>query len=427
MNAVASPPQDLIARKRDGGRWSSAELRAIVDRVVMGGFDDCQLGALLMAAYLRGLDVNETCELTLAMADSGARLDWTGFELRGPVVDKHSTGGVGDLVSLVLAPILAALDCHVPMISGRGLGPTGGTLDKLESIPGFRTRLELPALQRQVADIGLAIVGATEDLVPADRILYATRDLTGTVTSIPLIAASILSKKLAEGLDALALDVKYGCGAVFESRETAGELADALGEVADHAGLRVVTALTPMDQPLAPVAGNALEVGLALRCLRGEGGAPRLMAVTERLAGVLLDATGFDQPRAAVQRVLRSGAALEAFGRMVQAQGGEARLIDAPDDHLPRAPVLRVVAAEHSGRIEAVDAGAIGRSVVLLGGGRLRGSDVIDHAVGFSSLPSVGDRVEAGDTLGVVHARDDAEAAQAAAVLVEAIGIRSAA
>jgi thymidine phosphorylase len=387
--------QELIRRKRDGGALSEEELRWLVKGITDGTVTDGQAAAFAMAVFFRDLEPAERVTLTTAMRDSGSVLSW---DLDGPVLDKHSTGGVGDKVSLILAPVLAACGAYVPMISGRGLGHTGGTLDKLDSIPGYDSVPELGRLRAAVADAGCAIVGQTADLAPADRRLYALRDATGTVESIPLIVASILSKKLAEGLDGLVMDIKAGSGAFMPTREASAELGRAIAEVSEGAGLPCTALLTDMDQVLGRTAGNALEVRESLDVLRDGSGEPRLVEVTLALARAALELAGLD---ADPQEALSSGAAAERFERMVDALGGTL-------GDLPEAPVRREVTA--SGVVQAIDVRALGLVVMELGGGRRRETDDIDHAVGLADVAGLG---EDGRRLATVHARDEPSAARA--------------
>jgi thymidine phosphorylase len=387
--------QELIRRKRDGGTLTDEELRWLVQGITDGSVTDGQAAAFAMAVFFRDLEPAERVTLTTAMRDSGSVLSW---ELDGPVLDKHSTGGVGDKVSLILAPVLAACGAYVPMISGRGLGHTGGTLDKLDSIPGYDSVPELDGLRAAVADAGCAIVGQTADLAPADRRLYALRDATGTVESIPLIVASILSKKLAEGLDALVMDIKAGSGAFMPTREASAELGRAIAEVSEGAGLPCTALLTDMDQVLGRTAGNALEVRESLDVLRDGDGEPRLIEVTLALARAALELAGLDADPA---QTLRDGSAAERFERMVHALGGTL-------DGLPEAPVRREVTAD--GVVQAIDVRALGLVVMELGGGRRRETDGIDHAVGLADVAGVGE--DAG-RLATVHARDERSAARA--------------
>ena len=414
-------PQELIRRKRDGGRLSDEELEFVVRGIADGGLTDGQVAAFAMAVFFRDLDDGERVALTGAMTRSGTVLEWDD----GPVVDKHSTGGVGDKVSLLLAPIVAACGGSVPMISGRGLGHTGGTLDKLDSIPGYDTAPDLERLRRVVGEAGCAIIGQTPELAPADRRFYALRDATGTVESIPLIVGSILSKKLAAGLDALVMDVKAGSGAFMPSREKSVELARAIVQVARGNGLACEALITDMDQVLGRTAGNAVEVRESVQALTHPRAAePRLVAVTLALCAVLLRLGGlFDDDaaaRAAAGEALTSGAAAERFARMCAALGGPADLVDDPDRHLPRAPHALEVFPVETGRVRAIAVRDVGVAVLELGGGRLREDQGIDHSVGLVDVAGLGEEVgPGGPPLAVVHARD-AESAERAAERVRA-------
>lgn len=415
--------QEILRRKREGLELSDAEIRAFVAGIAQGEVSDAQIAAFAMATCWRGMSTAEAVALTLAMRDSGRVLDWHGENLPGPVVDKHSTGGIGDTVSLVLGPLLAACGCHVPMISGRGLGHTGGTLDKLEAIPGYRVDVPLATFRRVVREAGVAIVGAGADLAPADRRFYAVRDLTATVESVPLITASILSKKLAAGLQALALDVKFGNGAFMPDLQSARTLARSLVDTGCGAGLPTEALLTDMNQPLAPAAGNALEVRLAIRCLRGDDRPPRLDALVRAFGRTLLRQAGLvredDEAHVRLAAALDSGRAAECFARMVAGLGGPADLLERADRLLPTAPVVREVSAPRAGFVAAIDTRALGLVVVELGGGRRRSDDRIDPSVGLSALAALGARVEAGSPLAIVHAADEA-AAEAAIAAVRA-------
>jgi thymidine phosphorylase len=415
---------EVIRRKRDGAALADEELRFLVAGIADGSLSDAQVGALAMALFLRGMEPRERVALTEAMTRSGTVLEW---DLGRPVLDKHSTGGVGDKVSLVLAPIVAACGGAVPMISGRGLGHTGGTLDKLDSVPGYDTAPDLPTLRRVVAEAGCAIVGQTADLAPADRRLYAIRDATGTVESIPLIVASILSKKLAAGLGALVMDVKFGSGAFMARREDAEELARALVEVAGGAGLPTVALLTDMNEVLGTTAGNALEVREALDHLTGASREPRLREVTVALSAALLVQGGLagdeQAARRDAERALDSGAAAERFAAMVRALGGPSDLLDAPDRHLAAAPVRQAVAPERPGFVTAVDCRAVGLVVTGLGGNRRREDDVVDPAVGLSDVAPAGAEVGPERPLAVVHAGDEAAAEDAARALRAAVTV----
>ena len=403
--------QEVLARKRDGDKLSAAEIGRFVAAIADGSACDAQVGAFAMAVRLRGMDAAETLALTLAMRDSGSVLAWDAPPLDGPVVDKHSTGGVGDTVSLVLGPMLAACGACVPMISGRGLGHTGGTLDKLEAIPGYAADVGVERLQRVVREAGVAIVGAGPGLAPADRRLYAIRDVTATVDSIPLITASILAKKLAESPLALVLDVKCGGGATLPDAAAANALAHGLVEVATHCGVRACALLTDMDQPLAPAIGNAPELRGALRYLRGDERPPRLHAVTLALGAALLCASGVDATAMAAHRrlaaALDSGRAAQRFARMVALLGGPPDLLERHESLVERAPLVRPVASATGGHVAAMDARALGHCVVALGGGRAHPDDAIDHRVGLDRIVPIGGRVEPGQPLAWVHARDE--------------------
>ena len=410
---------ELIRRKRDGGELSADEISSLVSGIADGSVTDAQVGALAMAIFWRGMSAAERVALTGAMTRSGDVLDWSSAGLHGPVLDKHSTGGVGDKVSLLLAPILAACGAFVPMISGRGLGHTGGTLDKLESIPGYDVFLSPDRLRAAVARVGCAIVGQTGRLAPADRRLYAIRDATGTVESIPLIVGSILSKKLAAGLGGLVMDVKFGSGAMMPEVDRARELAQAIVDVAVGNGLPTVALLTDMNQVLGRTAGNAVEVRESIDHLTGAARDERLLEVTVALAAELLVLGGL-QPdvsaaRGAAIGALRSGAAAERFGAMIVELGGPAGLIDAPSRHLPSAQVVQPIEPDAPGVVSSVDGRAVGVAIVALGGGRAREDDAVDHSVGLTEVAALGERVEPGGRpLALVHARDEDSARRAA-------------
>jgi thymidine phosphorylase len=413
---------DLIRIKRDGGELDDDQLEFLVKGIADGAVSDAQVGALAMAIVLRGMTPAERIALTGAMRDSGDVLDWSDAGLSGPALDKHSTGGVGDKVSLLLAPIVAACGGAVPMISGRGLGHTGGTLDKLEAIPGYDTTPDPDSFRRAVARAGAAIVGQTARLAPADRRLYAIRDATGTVESIPLIVASILSKKLAAGLDALVMDVKVGSGAFLAGREQTEQLARAIVEVANGNGLRTSALLTDMDRVLGRTAGNAVEVRESIGHLTGAASDERLREVTLALSAELLVLGGVqpDQTaaRRAAERALDDGAAAERFGAMVRELGGPADILEAPERHLPDAPVTLAAEPSEPGTITAVDVRAVGLAVVALGGGRTREDDPVDHSVGLTDVAAPGEEVEPGGrSLALVHARDEGAARRAADAL----------
>ncbi len=400
-------PIPLIVRKRDGGALEPAEVRAFIEGFDRGVVADYQMSAFLMAVLLRGMNDAETTALMEAMLASGKVLGLA--SVHRPKVDKHSTGGVGDKLSLCLAPAVAACGVAVPMISGRGLGHTGGTLDKLEAIPGYRTRLDARAFERIVAKVGVSMIGQTKELAPADGRIYALRDVTGTVESIPLIVASILSKKLAEGIDALVLDVKAGSGAFMKDVAAAKRLARALVRVGSRAGKRVSALVTDMSSPTGVMVGNALEVREALDVLRG-GGPPDTVELTLALGAEMLVLSGSEHSRGAarcrVETALASGAGLDVFRRMVAAHGGDPRAIDDPS-RLPRAPHRVPVLAKAAGMVTRIDALAIGLLSVEMGAGRTRVDQKIDPAVGIELAVRVGDRVARKQPLGFLHLRDE--------------------
>ena len=417
--------QEVIRRKRDGARLSAGEIGFMVRGISDGGISDAQVAAFAMAVFFQGLDMDERVALTQAMADSGRVIDWSGVDLPGPRVDKHSTGGVGDKVSLILAPLVAACGAAVPMISGRGLGHTGGTLDKLDSIPGYDTAPDIARFQRAVAEAGCAIIGQTDDLAPADRRLYAVRDVTATVESLGLITASILSKKLAAGLEALMMDVKTGSGAFAAGLDESRELARSIVAVANGAGLPTAGLITDMDQVLGTTAGNALEVAEAVGFLNGDARDLRLDEVVRSLAREMLLlaklAEDDDEADDRIATALDEGHAAEHFARMVRALGGPPDLVDSPGKHLPAAAVRRAVTVEQAAYVCAMDTRALGLLVIGLGGGRRRAEDTIDHAVGLSDVAGVGTWLEAGEPLAIVHARDDAAWQEAADGLRQAV------
>jgi len=416
---------ELIRKKRDGDELSEEEIRALVGGISDLSVTDAQIAAFAMAVWFRGMNVHEQSGLTLAMRDSGATLNWP--QLNGPVLDKHSTGGVGDLVSLVLGPLVACCGAYVPMISGRGLGHTGGTLDKLESIPGFDTQLSKESFQNLVRETGIAIIGQTSDLAPADRRLYAVRDVTATVASMPLIVSSILSKKLAEGLDGLVMDIKVGSGAFMEEMQHAQLLALDICRVAVDAGVACNAIITDMSQPMAASAGNVLEVHEAIAYLRGDYRHDRLHAVVVALAAELLVIGGLesniDSSKRRLLEKLDSGAAAECFSGMVAAQGGPKDLLDKPHLYLESATVKKPVAAGADGFVQTVDIKAIGLAVVMLGGGWVRAEDEVDHSVGISNLCRPGLRVAPDTPLAVIHARNDEDWRRASNAVKSAIKI----
>jgi pyrimidine-nucleoside phosphorylase len=400
-------PRAAIAAKRDGRSLPQDEVERLVLAYASGEVDDGPMAAFMMAVLLNGLDEGETLAMTRAMIDSGDSVSFG--DLGRPAVDKHSTGGVADGVTLVFAPLAAALGLAVAKLSGRGLGHTGGTLDKLEAIPGLSTDLEPARIARQVREIGCAVAAQTPRLVPADGAMYSLRDATATVPSIPLIAASVMSKKLAVSSDLIVLDVKAGSGAFMKTRDAAGELADACRELARGAGRRCGVAITNMDQPLGDAVGNALDVAEAVEVLRGtHRGDLRDLSVW--FAARALEAKveeSFEAASARAGRALDDGSALERFGRMIEAQGGDPRVVEDPSAVLPRAPVVRPVVVPRGGTVTAIDAEDIGLAAGALGAGRIRKADPIDPAVGIVIRPKIGDQVETGDEIGEVHARTE--------------------
>jgi pyrimidine-nucleoside phosphorylase len=398
----------LIERKRDGGRLEAGEWRALAMAYAAGHVPDYQMAAFLMACYIRGLDRDETSALTDAMLGSGDRLHLA--DLGGARIDKHSTGGVGDKTSLILAPVVASLGVVVPMMSGRGLGHTGGTLDKLESIPGFRTDLGLERARAQLEAIGCVLIGQTREIAPADRKMYALRDATATVDSIPLISASIMSKKLAEDLTGLVLDVKRGSGAFITELDAALELAQVMIHLgADH-GCPVVALVTAMDRPLGRACGNALELEEAILALRGEG-PPDLMEVTYALGAEMLVlanmAPDVDSARRQMERVIGTGRAAEYFQKIIEAQGGNPGVVDDPAV-LPQAAQCELYPAPRRGFVARVEPRAVGRGIIALGGGRTTMEDRVDPSVGFVITARPGDWVDAGEPLATIFARDRA-------------------
>jgi pyrimidine-nucleoside phosphorylase len=414
-------PQHIIAKKRDGEVLSREEIGAFVRGATDGSWADYQLSALLMAIYLRGMTPEETALYTEAMMNSGVVADLRSVKL--PKADKHSTGGVGDKVSLHLAPMVAACGVAVPMISGRGLGHTGGTLDKLESIPGFRVNLSMAEYRAELEQIGLSLIGQTAELAPSDKKLYALRDVTATVECIPLICGSILAKKLAEGIDVLVLDVKFGRGAFMKDKAKARELAQALVSVATAMGKPTRAVMTAMEQPLGRNVGNALEVIESIECLEGRGPADT-MEVTYALAEQMLVLAGVAQTaaeaRVALEWSISSGAALEKLRAMITAQGGDARVVDEPE-RLPQAKFKVALAAPRAGFVQDVDAMGVALAALRLGAGRVKAADGVDHAVGVSDLVKVGELVVAGGPLCVIHANDEAGLAAAREMIARAI------
>ncbi len=411
-------PQEVIRKKRDGQVLSQAEIAYFVDAIATESISEGQVAAFAMATFFQGMNIEERIALTCAMRDSGDVLSWQDLALNGPVLDKHSTGGVGDLVSLVLGPIIAACGGYVPMISGRGLGHTGGTLDKLDAIPGYQTQVSNQTFRNMVKEVGIAIIGQSANLAPADKRLYATRDITATVESLDLVTASILSKKLACGLDALVMDVKTGSGAVMKDLEGSIKLAKSISAVANGAGVKTSCLITDMSQVLATSAGNGLEITETIDFLTGKNRAPRLAEVIYALADEMLLISGLasNVEEAAKKRMtaLDSGAAAEKFAQMVAGLGGPSDLLDKADIYLPRAKYIRPVYANHSGYLASMDTRAIGMAVVDLGGGRTRASDTLDYSVGLNQIASLGQKLDQQTPLCFVHAsnEDDFKRAQ---------------
>ncbi len=409
--------QEIIRKKRDGGALSAEEIQFFVRGITDGSVTEGQIAALAMAVFFNDMNMDERVAFTLAMRDSGQVMEWRSLNLPGPVLDKHSTGGVGDVVSLMLGPMIAACGGYVPMISGRGLGHTGGTLDKLDSIPGYCSAPDLELFRKVVKDVGVAIIGQTAQLAPADKRIYSIRDTTATVESVAMITGSILSKKLSAGLDALVMDVKVGSGAFMPSFDKSVELAQSIVAVGNGAGTLTSALLTEMNQSLGPVAGNALEVRLAIDYLTGRSRPARLHEVTMALCAEMLVlgklASNETDARARLQAGLDSGEAAERFSRMVAALGGPADLVERPDAYLDQATIVAPVPALQAGYATATDCRGLGLAVVSLGGGRRRPQDAIDFAVGLTGLAELGDAIGIGQPLAMVHARTEAAAQQA--------------
>ncbi len=414
-------PVEIIRKKRDSRKLNSAEIKYFVTEYTKGSIPDYQMSAFLMAAYLQGLDQEETTHLMRSMMGSGAVLDLS--HIKEPRVDKHSTGGVGDKVSLILAPLLASCGVCIPMISGRGLGHTGGTLDKLESIPGFRTDLNISDFKKQLEKIAVAMIGQTSEIAPADRKIYALRDVTATVDSVPLIAASIMSKKLAEDLDGLVLDVKFGSGAFMREYKSAKHLAMAMVHIGRRAGVKTVAVITSMNDPLGVNVGNSLEVVEAIECLKGKGPGD-LMTVTFTLGAEMLKMARIRGGIKLLEKKIAEGTALQKFREMVECQGGDTRIIE-DYSYLPLPKYKTSVVAQKSGYIYAVDCFSIGMSLVNLGGGRKRKEDSIDASCGFKIHRKTGDYVKKGTCLAQVLGDDRAKLQSAAVGLKEAFGIQN--
>lgn len=420
-------PQEIIRKKRDGHILTPEEIQFFVNGIKSNTVSEGQIGAFAMAVFFQDMTMPERIALASAMRDSGSVLEWQSMQLNGPIVDKHSTGGVGDVISLMLGPMVAACGGYVPMISGRGLGHTGGTLDKFDSIPGYQTAPDNALFRNVVQNVGVAIIGQTGDLAPADKRFYATRDITATVESISLITASILSKKLAAGLDALVMDVKAGSGAFMPTFEQSEALAKSIVSVANGAGCKTSALLTNMDQVLASSAGNAVEMREAVQYLTGEYVNPRLHEVNIALCAEMLVLSNLAKDTATAEaklnEVLSNGKAAEVFGNMVSALGGPADFVEKYDNYLDKSDIIRPVYAKSEGVVQSMDTRTIGMSVVGMGGGRRVASDKIDYAVGLSKMISLGDQVTADKPLAMIHARTEAQFEEAADQIQRAITV----
>lgn len=413
---------DVIRTKRDGGELSDKQIQFFVDGLADSSIPAEQVSALAMAIFLNSMTFEEAGKLTIGMAASGTVLDWRKEDLGGPVVDKHSTGGVGDKVSFLLAPIAAACGCYVPMISGRGLGHTGGTTDKAEAIPGYNATPDFDLFRKTVKEVGCAIIGQTEDLAPADRRFYSIRDVTGTVESVPLITASILSKKIAAGLQGLVMDVKVGSGAFMDTPARAQELASSIIATAANAGLKTHALITDMNEVLGQTAGNALEIEESMRYLRNEVREPRLDDVVLSLCAEMLLVGGVesarDVARARCEEAVSSGQAAEIFGRMVAALGGPKDFLENYDTHLQKAPIVRPIHGD--GVVVEVDTRAVGNAIIELGGGRRQVGEKLNLSVGFSEIAPLGAELSADRPLAVVHAASESDADRAAENILKA-------
>lgn len=422
-------PQEIIRKKRDGQKLSEAEIKEFIGGIPSKQVSEGQVAAFCMATLLNKMDMEERVALTSAMASSGKVMDWDAEKLGGPIVDKHSTGGIGDKVSLILAPIIAACGGFVPMLSGRGLGHTGGTLDKMDAIPGYISQPDTALLKKTVRSAGCAVIGATPDLAPADRIVYSVRDVTATVESLDLITASILSKKLAAGLDALVMDIKYGTGAFMQNYDDAKALAQSIVTVANGAGMPTVGLLTDMNQVLGRTAGNAVEVMEVCQFFTDpKTQNARLTEVTVALIADLFVLCGLsktaEEGRLKIQAVLDNGKAAEHFARMVTDLSGPSDLLENPDKHLVSAPVIREVYPDVSGVVSHIDARGIGIGIVELGGGRAKPSDTIDHSVGLTEIAELGEDVgKGGRPLAIIHAKDENNADQMEATLKQVMQV----
>jgi thymidine phosphorylase len=404
-------PQEIIKLKRDDGILNNEQIDFFIEGVTDGSVSEGQIAAFAMAVYFRGMNVEERVALTTAMRDSGDSLKWD--HLDGPIIDKHSTGGVGDNVSLILGPLVAACGGYVPMISGRGLGHTGGTLDKLDSIPGYQTQPDLVLLDKVVRECGVAIIGQTSDLAPADKRIYGVRDVTATVESLDLITASILSKKLAAGLESLVMDVKTGNGAFMSNHDDAVALARSIVDVANGAGVKTSALITDMNQPLARSAGNAVEVVEAIKLLKGESRGSRLEEVVLALSGELLItsklALNNTEAESMLNEALTSGRAAEVFSKMIAGLGGPIDFLEAYQGYLPQAKIITRVHADSDGYLSSIDTRTIGLVIVELGGGRIRADQCIDHSVGLTEIVEIGQKIQKGDTLCFIHSKSEEE------------------
>lgn len=413
---------DIIRAKRDGQQLTAEQIQFFVDGLVDASIPAEQVSALAMAILLNSMTFDETGKLTMSMANSGTVLEWRDLDLDGPVVDKHSTGGVGDKASFMLAPIVAACGCYVPMISGRGLGHTGGTTDKAEAIPGYNTAPDFAKFRQIVKDIGCAIIGQTDDLAPADRRFYAIRDVTSTVESVPLITASILAKKIASNLNALVMDVKVGSGAFMSTLERAQEMSRSIVATAANAGVKTHVLITDMNECLGRTAGNALEIAEAVSYLKDDNREPRLDEVVLALSAEMLVVTGVEPDRNEALRkadeAVTSGRALDIFAKMVAALGGPVDFVENPQKYLAVAPVIRPVYTD--GILATVDAFALGNAIIELGGGRRVAGEALDMSVGFSDVARIGARLDNETPLAVVHAKNEADADRVSAMLVDA-------
>ena len=420
-------PQEVIRHKRDGKKLTKEEIDFFIKGVADWSVSECQIAAFAMAVYLGGMDNDETVNMTRAMSESGAVMDWSDKGLDGPILDKHSTGGVGDSVSLILAPLLAACGAFVPMISGRSLGHTGGTLDKLNSIPGYAVVPSLEQFYKVTKEVGCAIIGQTSDLALADKRFYSIRDVTATIESVPLIAASILSKKLSAGIDGLIIDLKCGNGAFMNNLDDARTLAKTMVNVAVGAGLPARAVITNMNEVLGTSVGNALEVREAVAYLKGKDRNPRLSEIVMTLCGEALLLKGLAQTKEEasdkLQKALDSGKAAELFDKMVAALGGPVGFIEAPEKHLPEAPVIKPVYATESGYVTAMDTYKIGSTVIVLGGQRTTLDQRIDFSVGFTDFVQIGDKIDSNKPIAVIHANSEETFAKAEKMLQSAIRV----